>query len=311
MFLPRSLSSRLSLLALTALAACATPVKQVPPTPPPAVVPTVMPTPPRNSAPDMVPPDKDEAGKFITPNRDSQGDQALWHVRMGLNVAALGCPETNGQTRILYNQMLTVHGASLKRANDTLEVSYQQRYGSSAIRMREVLNTLVYNFFALPPAQKAFCQKAVATMTIINGLTPEALAAYAPKALDELEQPFRDFWAEYEDYLRRLEEWRKRFGATVRLVGPVGGDDLNDHEPPAPTAPAPMGQVPATPMQRPSDMILPDAPASAPAPAAPAPSVPAPAVPGTPSAPPPVVPTQPQVQAPKLPLQPVPAPPES
>ena len=142
-------------------------------------------------------------------------------------------------------------------------------------------------------------------------MTPEALAAYAPKALDELEQPFRDFWAEYEDYLRRLEEWRKRFGATVKLVGPVGGDDLNDHEPPAPTAPAPMGQVPATPMQRPSDMILPDAPASAPAPAAPAPSVPAPAVPGTPSAPPPVVPTQLQVQAPQLPLQPVPAPPES
>ena len=99
MFLPRSLSSRLSLLALTALAACATPVKQVPPTPPPAVVPTVMPTPPRYSAPDMVPPDKDDAGKFITPNRDSQGDQALWHVRMGLNVAALGCPETNGRLR--------------------------------------------------------------------------------------------------------------------------------------------------------------------------------------------------------------------
>ena len=42
MFLPRSLSSRLSLLALTALAACATPVKEVPPTPPPVVVPTVL-----------------------------------------------------------------------------------------------------------------------------------------------------------------------------------------------------------------------------------------------------------------------------
>jgi hypothetical protein len=251
-------------------------------------------------------PDQAADGSYITPNRGMRGEQALWHVRMALNVAALSCQQWGDRVRVQYNQMLRIHAAPLAHANNAIEAIYFGRNQANFVAAREQLNTTVYNFFALPPAQKAFCQKAVATMTIINGLTPEALAAYAPKALDELEQPFRDFWAEYEDYLRRLEEWRKRFGATVKLVGPVGGDDLNDHEPPAPTAPAPMGQVPATPMQRPSDMILPDAPASAPAPAAPAPSVP-----GTPGAPPPVVPTQPQVQAPKLPLQPVPAPPES
>lgn len=249
----RRLFTRFALALALMLAACQ-PAKP-PPTPPPPVVPTIMPLPPRGSAPDMIVPDKDESGHYVTPNRNMVGEQALWHVRMALNVAALGCRTPGEPAKVQYNRMLHIHVVALKKANDTVEESYKARYGVNAFDMRERLNTIVYNFFSLPPAQKAFCDVAVATLTIANGMTPEQLIDYAPKALQALEKPFEDFWDEYAEYLRKLEEWRKRFG---RPSVKVEGWHDESTPPPAPAAPhLPTEQMPDTPPQKPSDMILP------------------------------------------------------
>jgi len=243
--------------AAMVLTACQ-PAKRPPAYPPPPVVETVMPTPPNGAAADMDLPDKDAQGKFITPNRGMAGQQALWHVRMALNVAALGCRGAN-DTAVQYNRMLHVHKATLTAANNAVDGQYEARWGRDWLLMREKTNTVVYNFFALPPAQTAFCQKAMATVTIINGLTPEALLAYAPKALEELEQPFQDFWEAYADYLRRLEEWRRRYGRPSVKV-----EAFPDPLPPAPVAPAaPMGApppsaLPTVPPTRPSQLPLPN-----------------------------------------------------
>ena len=57
----------------------------------------------------------------------------------------------------------------------------------------------------------------------------------APQWLAELEKPFQDFYAAYEDYLRRLAEWQSRFGATVTvIVSPT----------PLPPPPKPPGEAP-------------------------------------------------------------------
>jgi len=200
-----------------ALAGCQ-PAKPPPAVPPPPVVPTIMPTPPDSAAPDMDLPEKDETGRYLTPNRNMTGQQALWHVRMALNVAALGCHGNGDPVRVQYNQMLHIHVLPLRLANDATENYYKARYGANAFDMREKTNTIVYNFFALPPAQKAFCQVAQAEVTILNGLTAAQLVDRAPTTLHNLEQPFQDFWDAYADYLRRLAEWRKRFGRpTVRV----------------------------------------------------------------------------------------------
>lgn len=247
---------RLSLAAVMtsalALSACQPPPKPAP-TPPPPVVETVMPTPPMGSAPDMDLPDQDEAGKFMTPNRNMTGQQALWHVRMALNVAALGCRVPGEPAKVQYNQMLHNHALALKLANDATENYYKARYGNNAFMMREKTNTIVYNYFALPPAQKAFCETAVAVLTTINGKTPDGLIAYAPEALAQLEAPFQAFWEAYADYLRRLEEWRRRFGRPTVIV--TGGPTA---EPPPPAQPTlPFGQLPDMPPTRPSDTLPP------------------------------------------------------
>lgn len=229
-----------------ALAGCAVKETKAPPTPPPPVVPTVMPTPPNSAAPDMDLPDQAADGSYITPNRGMRGEQALWHVRMALNVAALSCLQGGDRVRVQYNQMLRIHAAPLARANNAIEAIYFGRNQANFVAAREQLNTTVYNFFALPPVQKAFCAKSLDIITIINGMTSDALLGYAPTALEELEKPFQEFYAAYADYLRRLAEWRKRFGAQVMVLGP------EDEEPPAPPAAPAGGPPPPLPFSLPS-----------------------------------------------------------
>lgn len=255
----RRLLPHVSIATALLLASCAKPPPPV--TPPPPVVSTIMPLPPMGSAANMDLPDADEQGKYITPNRGMTGQQALWHVRMALNVAALGCRETGEVMRTQYNQMLHLHTLSLAQANTATDTLYKMKYGADAVLMREQVNTIVYNYFALPPAQKAFCQTAVAVVTTINGMTPEALLTYAPQALDLLEKPFQDFWAAYADYLRRLEEWRRRFGRpSVQLLPcPANDPHCGAPAPPPPVAPdgaprLPLEQMPDTPPAAPSVM---------------------------------------------------------
>lgn len=278
---------RLSLVSLAVLAACSTPVVQPPPTPPPPVIPTIKPRPPMNAVEGMGVPEKGTDGKYLTPNRSVTSNTALWHVRMALNVAALNCDRFSAVTRTQYNQILAVHRVALDNANDAVDRNYAVAYGRSGVGLRERLNTVVYNFFALPPVTKSFCAVAATVGTKIAAMPSDALLGYAPEALAELERPFQEFYAAYADYLRRLAEWQSRFGGTVTVVvSPT----------PLPPPPIPPGDAPPAGGYMPSSgkalqNSLPPPPSSmttTPAPASPAPisSTPAPA----PVAPAPVAP---------------------
>ncbi|CAN5193842.1 hypothetical protein BH11PSE5_BH11PSE5_23460 [soil metagenome] len=233
--------------AAIALASCAKPPPPV--YAPPQVIPTVMPLPPLGSAENLDLPPIDAQGLYITPNRNMTGEQALWHVRMALNVAALSCRDAGDIMGVNYNSMLRIHVLPLSRANMTADATYVVKYGADAVTMRDKIYTVVYNYFSLPPAQKAFCPVARDVVTTINGMAPEALIPYAPEALKRLEKPFQDFWAAYADYLRRLEEWRRRYGVPSVQILPCPDNDpicsgSGAKTPPPPGAPAGAYNIP-------------------------------------------------------------------
>lgn len=232
----RRFYGRISLVSLAVLAACSTPKPPPPPpTPPPPVVPTIRPVPPGNAAEGMSLPTKDEEGDYLTPNRKVTSNTALWHVRMALNVAALNCERYGSTARTQYNQILTVHKVVLTDANAAVDRNYKVAYGRAGVGSREQLNTVVYNFFALPPVIKNFCPVATSVGAKILGMPSGALLANAPALLKELEKPYQEFYAAYADYLRRLAEWQSRFGGTVTVVvSPT----------PLPPPPVPPGEAP-------------------------------------------------------------------
>lgn len=238
--------------ALALIAGCA-PVKKRPPTPPPPVIETIRPLPPMGAVAGMSVPDVGADGKRLTPNRGVTSNTALWHVRMALNVAALSCHDANDAARLQYNRMLHVHKAVLGEANAAVDRNYTVEYGGSGLMQREQLNTIVYNFFSLPPVQPTFCRAAIDVGARILAMPSGALLAYAPEALVTLEKPFQDFYDAYADYLRRLAEWQARFGPSVTVV--VSPTPLPP--PPVPPREAPAGFVP--PAMTPPSALAPQA----------------------------------------------------
>jgi hypothetical protein len=342
----RRFLGRISPVSLAAIAACSTPPPPPPPppTPPPPVVPTLRPVPPDNAAEGMSIPEKDADGKYQTANRGVTSNTALWHVRMALNVAALNCDKYGSTARLQYNQILSVHRDILDSANDAVDRNYTVAYGRSAVGTRERLNTVVYNFFALPPVIKNFCPVAVTVGAKVLSTPSSQLLLMAPQWLTELEKPFQEFYAAYADYLRRLAEWQSRFGGTVTLrlsPTPLPPPPVPPGEAPAgwrPGMPTPSSVTSVPPSSAPSANVPPAAgPAgSVPSPAVPSSTVPAPAspavsspgatvqavpgaapstaaptaqpVPGAaPVGPPPVSRTLPDNSVPKLVVQPLPS----
>ncbi|HCJ80032.1 MAG TPA: hypothetical protein DHV50_00775, partial [Erythrobacter sp.] len=60
----------------------------------------------------------------------------------------------------------------LKRVNDRIDAEYRQEHGArrAGIQARESQMTMVYNYFALPPARADFCRTAL-------GVSQQYLAA--------------------------------------------------------------------------------------------------------------------------------------
>ncbi|CAM5506595.1 hypothetical protein ACFSUK_28185 [Sphingobium scionense] len=185
--------------------------KEVAVAPPPVPVqaqPVPQPLPPLGATANMQIPSIGVDGQRVTPNRDLSGPATLWHMRMALNVAALSCQGSGDAARLQYNQLLARHRAALTRANAQVEGEYKAQFGGAAIPQRERLNTVVYNFFALPPVQAAFCAEAVRVGATVNSLPADQLLAYAPAGLAALEKPFTDFYDAYARYQSNLAAWR-------------------------------------------------------------------------------------------------------
>jgi len=181
------------------------------PTPPKSVSVDIVtrPQPPMGAAPGMTLPAVGPDGKRITPNRDLGPREALWHVRMALNVAALSCRNPDTQAALAnYNRMLATHNALLAATNEAIDADYRRRFGAQAVATRDSHNTRTYNFFALPPVQPAFCRAAVGVGAEAVAMDASQLVAFAPTALARLERPFFAFFDAYAGYQADAARWQ-------------------------------------------------------------------------------------------------------
>jgi hypothetical protein len=105
--------------------------------------------------------------------------EAVWHLRAGLNVAALSC-RGGGRDKVAgaYSRLLTRHRKLLAAAY----ASEQQRYGGGLDRHL----TQIYNRFALQRSPEQFCSTAAEVANRAVSMDSAALSGQARELLGEL-----------------------------------------------------------------------------------------------------------------------------
>jgi hypothetical protein len=121
-----------------------------------------------------------------TINSGVGAQEALWHLRAALNVAALGCGQGPAGAGIVarYNALLIERKAVLA----TAYAAETGRYGAERGALDRHM-TQLYNFFADPVAQRGFCAVAAQVAEEAAAVPADALPDFAVSALPRLEQP--------------------------------------------------------------------------------------------------------------------------
>jgi hypothetical protein len=131
------------------------------------------------------------AQSFGPTSPDLSPDEVAWHVRAGLNVAALACRDADAETMVAqYNNMLAMERAPLAAARAGVESDYRARFGAAWQGHDDDDMTRLYNHFATPEAHDAFCAAARELLRDSETVEPGEFYAYARYALPQLEQAF-------------------------------------------------------------------------------------------------------------------------
>lgn len=174
-------------------------------------------------------PVRDAAG-YVTPNRELSPEETVWHVRVALNVAALGCRGADeGTTVAAYNALLGSFRAPLAAAAAGAEKRYQAKYGAKWRAAQDDRMTRLYNFFAQTPAHDEFCARAKQVLAAAPATRAEDWPRLAGQALTWMEAPFLAFYARYDAYRTERADWEARHTPPVVIaaampltaVGPV------------------------------------------------------------------------------------------
>lgn len=181
---------------LATMAGCAT----KPPAPPQQTQPVPRPQPPAGAAASLKLPPGDGNGGYRTINSGIGDEEAAWHVRSALNVAALSC---GGALPADYNALLSRHKTALAKA---YKAEAAEHRGNAAM---DGHITQIYNYFAQPPAQAGFCATAADVAREARTVAPTGFNAFAVAALPRLEAPFTTFYAQYAAYERDLAAWER------------------------------------------------------------------------------------------------------
>lgn len=216
----RQVRTAAAAIGLAVLAGCATPPlpPPPPPPPPPPVVIPPMPFPPLGAAAGMVIPATDDFGIRRTPNYRLTSVQTTWNLRSALNVAALNCmkPE-HSEILPAYKLLLERHTRKFADTNKELGGAFRSIYGTAYRDTMDDYLTQVYNYFALPPVQKAFCDVALEVSNESLAIQPAELDAFAAVSMPRIEAVFDDFFRAYEAYLEELRKWNGLYG-TPRVI---------------------------------------------------------------------------------------------
>lgn len=153
---------------------------------------------PVGGRPGMAIPARLANGSYRTPNHAVSGPIAVWHLRAGLNVAALAC-RGGEQAAIVkrYNALLSRQKTSFSQAQSALASQYRAGGGNWQARQDDAM-TRLYNYFSQDFARAAFCARAAQVLERADGVAPAAFPGFASKELAALDQPFVEFFRAYD-----------------------------------------------------------------------------------------------------------------
>ncbi|MFC4292940.1 hypothetical protein ACFOWX_11000 [Sphingorhabdus arenilitoris] len=212
--------------AFTVIAACTPkpPPAPIPP-PPPVIVapppPPARPLPPAGAAATLIMPPVGIDGVRETPNRFISSNEAVWHFRSAINVAALNCQgpvwdaiATN------YNSFIGNNKLTLRKISKVIDQEYKTRYpGENALRVRDTKMTDLYNYFSLPTVRQEFCDAALIKSQEAAAVDWRVLPEYSVGALSDLDGIFIRFFDSYAQYEAKLAEWNRLYGAPAQASG--------------------------------------------------------------------------------------------
>lgn len=206
---------------LASVAACAPkPVAPPPPPPPPvAIVIPPRPLPPGNAALTQILPGRALDGRFVTANSNITGDRAFWQMKIGLNVAAIGCRGLEETTLIsAYNNIIKTHGKVIKSTEKSVITQLGKDNKTNGIAARDKLSTQLFNYFAQPPAQRGFCVRANEIAQIVSSTPTAQLIEQAPAHLARLDEPFNEFYQAYAQYQVDVIAWDAKYAPRPAIM---------------------------------------------------------------------------------------------
>jgi hypothetical protein len=225
----RLLATAATAIVMIGLAACApkpAPIVTPRPVPTPAPVAAIPPRPlsPGSAAETQQVPARDAAGRYITLNSGITGERAFWQLKTGLNVAAIGCrgPE-EAPLVAAYNQIIKSHTRSIVAAEKKVIADLAKANRTTGVKERDRLSTQLFNYFAQPPAQRPFCERALVLAQTVSTTPAAQLYANAAEQLATLDQPFTDFYAAFERYKAEAAAWDAQYGRRTTVAATNGG----------------------------------------------------------------------------------------
>jgi hypothetical protein len=180
------------------------------------------PYPPNSSAPNLIIPLTDINGRRMTPNVDLSPEQALWHLRIALNVAALNCRGPEGPILIdNYSKFLTNNRRAIAASERWVIADQGRKNGTNGIAARDALSTRLYNYFAQPPVLQHFCPTAF-NIAGLAAIEPTAtILPFSSSRVVEIDQPFVDFYTAYSQYQADLAVWHAQNPAADAVIQPA------------------------------------------------------------------------------------------
>lgn len=233
---------------LASVAACAP--KPVAPPPPPPPVPVVIvvpprPLPPGNASLTQILPGRGIDGRFVTANSNITGDRAFWQLKIGLNVAAIGCRGLEEATLVsAYNNIIKAHGKVIRSTEKTVITQLGKENGTNGTAARDRLSTQLFNYFAQPPAQRNFCVRANEIAQLVSSTPTAQVVEQASAHLARLDEPFNEFYEAYARYQADAVAWDAKYApppaimtapAPTTPLGPTVTSSLSATGPAAPT----------------------------------------------------------------------------
>ena len=203
---------------LTLAAACTTtppvPIPSKPAAPENVDIPPPRPRAPGAAAPTFQPPQQLADGTRLTLNYGLSPEQNVWHLRSAWNVAALNCLQVSysGMAEE-YGNFLNAHEADLRSINTGLDRTFRAEHGSGYARIRDTYMTRVYNYFALPPAKRYFCDAMQGVAQRHAAANPADLRAWSTTELANVEAAFDAFYDDFEQWRVNVAEWDRLYGA--------------------------------------------------------------------------------------------------